>query len=330
MFANAGAESRHRCRDGDDRPDPGARTARVGAVVVSYRPDPIVLARVLGAVAPQVEHVVLVANGPEACPPTAAEGAFDLSVLALLENQGIAAAQNLGVERLRRLGIEFVLFLDQDSVCGAGMVETLVTAARRLVADGVKVAAVAPQYRTSPEGQLSGFVRFGSVGVRRLRPSPDSGAIVEADFLISSGTLVPLASLDVVGGMDESFFIDHVDTEWLLRARAAAHRCFGVPAAVMEHGLGDGGRRVWLGRWRYVPDHRPFRYYYIVRNSVLLYRRSYAPWRWIVGDVLRLSGLAVVNLILRDQRVDRLRMMVLGIRHGIVGRVGPLEPSFRP
>jgi rhamnosyltransferase len=236
----------------------------------------------------------------------------------------VGAAQNAGIAVLRRQGVRYVLLLDQDSVCAPDMVERLVAAAHELADRGVGVAAVGPRYRAAPGGPLSGFVRFGRWGGRGSVSGevPDGGA-VEADFLIASGALIPIDSLDRVGPMEEELFIDHVDTEWFLRARHAGLRCFGVPGAEMEHALGEGASRLWFGRWRHVPDHRPFRYYYIVRNSLLLYRRAYAPLRWIVGDVVRLLGLALLNATVRPGRVLRLRMMARGVRDGIRGIAGP-------
>ena len=101
----------------------------------------------------------------------------------------------------------------------------------------------------------------------------DTGGSIR--MLISSGALFPREALLELGLMDEGLFIDHIDTEWFLRAKDRGWRVFGVCDAVMDHGLGERTVMVWLGRWRYLPVHQPFRYYYIYRNSVLLYRRSY-------------------------------------------------------
>src|SRR5690606_39260864 len=155
------------------------------------------------------------------------------------------------------------------------------------------------------------------LGFRRFWSAPGGEEAVEADFLISSGALLPLAALERVGGMEEQLFIDHVYTEWFLRARSQGLRCYGVFSAEMEHQLGEGHRRLWPGRWRQVPAHRPIRYYYIVRNSLLLYRRGYAPRRWIASDLLRLLVIGLFNLTIRGERRTRLRMMAHGLRDGL-------------
>jgi rhamnosyltransferase len=147
---------------------------------------------------------------------------------------------------------------------------------------------------------------------------------VPADFLISSGTLFNLDAIDKVGQMDESLFIDHVDTEWFLRARSLGMRAYGVCDAVMQHGLGEQTHRITLGRQRNVPQHKPFRYYYIFRNSVALYRRGYASALWKWNDLQRLIMIAVMFGAWKSPRWQNLKMMGKGIWHGLRGVTGPL------
>ena len=61
--------------------------------------------------------------------------------------------------------------------------------------------------------------------------------------------------------MEEALFIDQVDTEWCLRARSMGYRVFGACGAILEHRLGEAYYRIWFGRWRQLPRHKPFRYY---------------------------------------------------------------------
>jgi rhamnosyltransferase len=318
---NAGSDPRP---DDARRPPASPPSAGVGAVIVTYRPDGATLARAIEAIAPQVDRVFVMDNG-EGDPSGPGEDRVppNASIRRMGHNRGIAAAQNAGIEAVRESGAAYVLLLDHDTICAPDMVARLVAAIRRLEAEGIPISAVGPQYGMVPGEPLSGFVRFGRFGFQRRWSAPDGEDVVEADFLISSGSLLPLAALDRIGGMDETLFIDHVDTEWFLRARDRGFRCFGVLSAEMEHALGEGSRRFWLGRWRRVPDHRPFRYYYIVRNSLLLYRRGYAPRRWIAGDFLRLLAIGVLNLTIRGERRARLRMMALGLRDGLAGHAGP-------
>ena len=296
------------------------------AVVVTYKPDLEVLGRLLDALVPQVASVVLVDNGSSVDLPAwnkARQSKVD-ELLLLGENKGIAAAHNAGIQWTRNHRAEFVLLMDQDSIPMPDMVAQLLSAYRDLVAKGVPVAALGPQYRDNDNGTLSRFVKIGVLGFTLLDCNSAS-SVVEADFLVSSGSLLPLAAIQAVGLMDEGLFIDHVDTEWCLRAKCKGLRIFGVCDAVMTHTLGEKRRELWFLRQRMVHFHHPFRYYYMFRNSMLLYRRNYIPWNWKLSDIAYRIKIVVLFSLIAPNRFACLKMMALGLIAGLKGVGGKLD-----
>jgi len=134
-------------------------------------------------------------------------------------------------------------------------------------------------------------------------------------------------ALEAIGDMDESLFIDHVDTEWFLRAQAKGYKAFGVCSAMMEHDLGENFRKVRLfgfGRERFVPQHKPFRYYYMFRNSVALYRRDYTSKKWMWNDCQRLLQIFLFYGICYGPRMENVKMMLRGFKDGIRGNMGKI------
>lgn len=290
------------------------------AIVVTYQPDLETLERLLGALVPQVASVVMVDNG-SSIDLTGFSKQNNLTVAEVLcmgENRGIAAAQNAGIQWARDRGAEFVLLMDQDSIPNPEMVSQLLVTYDGLVAKEIRVAAVGPRYRDNDNGTLSPFVRVGFLGFKLLE-CLDGSSHVEADFLISSGALLPLSAIDAIGQMDESLFIDHVDTEWCFRAKAHGFRLFGVCDALMNHTLGERRQEIWFMRQRTISYHKPFRYYYIYRNSILLYRRKYMPWSWKLADMARCLNMTVFFGLAADNRFDCLRMMGAGLIDGLKG-----------
>ncbi|MFM0380146.1 glycosyltransferase family 2 protein [Paraburkholderia strydomiana] len=292
--------------------------AGVVAIVVSYEPDLEHLSKVLTAVASQTDHVVVVDNGSRKDVGGLVSGLDDprLQFLPMGKNLGIAAAHNAGIRWARDWGSKYVLLMDQDSLPDPGMVARLCSANEMLESTGNRVAAIGPRFRDSDSGRLADHVKFGKWRIERA--SCSSGEqIVKVDFLISSGSLIRTQTLNVVGDMDEALFIDHVDTEWVLRARAKGYLTWGHCDAVMTHSLGETRRRIWLGRWRDVPIHKPFRYYYIFRNSLLLQRRDYPCREWKRVDRVRLLQLASFIVLFHPQRLAALRMMSRGLWNGL-------------
>lgn len=302
-----------------------ASASRIGdvcAVVVTHRPDLAVLAELLAVLAPQVGRIVLVDNAsPDPAFRNFCAGHPEVQLLALPENRGLAHALNAGIERARSLaGIACVLLMDQDSVPSPGMVQALGVALAKLATQG-KIAAVGPCFRDVREFAAAPFVRIRFPFNRRLR-CDGRCAEIRCDFLITSGCLVPLAVLDAVGGMDDALFIDNVDLDWCFRASAAGYALYGVCAAGLGHRLGDARKRI-PGLPRGIVVHAPRRLYYMMRNRVLLYRRSYTPRRWIAQDVPRLVVKFLLFALLIRPRRKNLRCMLAGLRAGIAGGATP-------
>lgn len=301
---------------------------RVLSIVVTYNPEVSALKRALEAIIAQDSEVLIVDNASRNV-VAVRELSASSPVIALREldhNSGLGAAHNRGIAHARQHGFTHVVLFDQDSIPLDAMIPRLLAASEQKSAQGL-VSAVGASYLNADVGTESFFVRFGALKFKRLYCGDrDQDGCIKADFLISSGSLISLQTLDAVGDMDESLFIDHVDTEWFLRAGSQGYSAFGVCDAVMQHGLGESTHRVQLGRrQRNVPQHKPFRYYYIFRNSVLLYKRGYASALWKWNDVQRLGLIAVMFGIVKKPRWQNLKMMARGVWHGIKGLTGPLH-----
>ena len=259
-------------------------------VLVTYNPNLEELCATVRVIADQVSDIFVVDNtstnfSPDWIDILNGDFVATLHILPQLDNLGIGAGQNIGIKQARMSGSDFVL-LDQDSQVSVDMVTRLRAAYINLVRKGVSVAAVAPRYCDSDNGKLSSFVKAGLLSFTRL-VCFTKNSVLEIDFLISSGSLLPLSVIETVGLMDEKLFIDHVDTEWYFRAKVKGYKLYGVCDAVMTHALGNRRKVVWFFRRRNVSFHSPIRYYYIFRNSILLYRRYYMPRNWKFADVTR-------------------------------------------
>lgn len=277
---------------------------QIWAVVPVHRPGPGSLARLLGALAPQVEGTVLVMNSEAALPPEAAGAVVDRPG----ENLGVAAAWNRGGRLARDRGATHLWWFDQDSRPGPGMRRALLEA----LAGPTPVAAAGP---TLVDADLA-----------RPLLQAGTGPVVDAEVLVSSGCLVAIEAVDDVGELDEDLFVDHVDSDWCLRARAAGYALRRLAACRMEHRLGVRVLPYWLGRWRFVPVHHGVRRYYQVRNSLRLYGRPHCPLGWALRDLARQVLAATADLVLGGTPRATLGWVAAGARDGLLGRGGPWRP----
>jgi rhamnosyltransferase len=293
---------------------------RVIGVIVTYQPDAAGLAELLRVVRPQLAHLVIVDNTWGGYP---FDRNLDAELIEMGRNRGLAAAQNVGIRRALELGAEFVLLLDQDSLPDGAMVDELVAAHDRLVQRGEPVGAVGPRLVDARTEASQPVVQADTLRMRFAWF--DKGTeLLETEFLIASGSLMPRGVLERIGLMDESLFIDQIDVEWELRARAQGLKLFAVGPAVMRHKLGTGDRRVWFLRFHQVPVHVPLRNYYLFRNSFDIFFRRPAPLVWRID---RLKALVIMGFGYATQvepRWLRLRMIARGLWHALIGRRGQL------
>lgn len=291
--------------------------ARVWAVCVTFDPEISVFTDLVTAVRPQVEGLIVMDNGStgenrerilELCQQAGTGTIF------LPSNQGLAAALNQGISQALSEGATDVLLLDHDSVPGAGMVAAMVAAKRMLAAKGDTVGALGAEMTDARTGRVAPFVRFSMMGLERQGCENSAEPVVLADTLNTSGSLIAAGALAVVGTMDEALFIDHVDTDWCLRAAAAGFRLYGVCGAVLTHRLGDEVLQISFPVKKSIHVHSPSRLYFFVRNSVILYRRPYAPMKWWLPDAVRLLGLAMFYCVFPHKRRDYARAIWRGLR----------------
>jgi rhamnosyltransferase len=283
---------------------------------------------VINAVSRQINAIVVVNNTPYASAadvPTYGSN-NEMVVIALSKNEGIASAHNIGIKWAEERGFTHVLLLDQDSVPDPDMVSHLVKAYYEIEHRGEKVAAVAPRFFDELSKRNFSFIKLRGWRIQKISCADQSEEYVPIEYAISSGALIELDALRDIGYMDEGLFIDYVDIEWGFRATSKGYRLYGVCAARMKHHLGDRAYRLpfLFGKDWAAPVRSPLRHYYHFRNAILLYRRPYVPFAWVVNDAWRLILKFCFYSLMTVPRRKHFRMMCLGIWHGLRGRTGPL------
>ena len=296
------------------------------AVIVTFHPELNHLDKLINELKSQVDQIVVVDNGSgnEFLEHTKIQSALPenvkVKILYLGENFGIAIAQNKGIEWARSQNAKYVILFDQDSLPHKGMVTKLEGAAEEMRASGCKVASVGPRYVDDRQDNPPPFIRVS--GLHQIRcQCENADSIVEVDYLIASGCLIPLDSLNVVGFMKDELFIDFVDIEWGLRAKSKGFQNFGVCSAIMNHSLGGEPINIF---GRKIASHSPLRHYYHFRNAIWLCRQSWLPINWKIVSIKGLVLKFVVYGTLPKPSWSQFKMMLLGIWHGLTGKMGKL------
>ena len=304
------------------------------AVIVSFNPDLDILQEILVSLAGQCP-VVIVDNGSSPAVLSSLEervkGMEHAELIALHENAGIAHAQNTAIEHISGniTASEYVLTLDHDSIPPEEMVAILEKTFKSVERQGIQVAAIGPALYDPRNNELLKFHKMKLFFPGKIEPETvtDQNPVVEVDGLNSSGTLISLAAFRDIGNFDSTLFIDHVETDWCLRAREKGFRLFATTGTRLTHHMGEDVCYYWFFGKRSMPYRSPSRHYYLARNSMLLQRRRYIPVSWKISNILKLCFTFIYFGFFSKESKQQRKCILLGVRDGIKGITGK-APEF--
>jgi rhamnosyltransferase len=311
-----GSRSAHRHSDliaGLDAPRPAGRD--VCAVLVTYHPNAEFSAR-LGEISRQVDAVIIVDNGSTDAErrrlrDLAADPAVEL--IFNIENLGIARGLNIGVQRAIGLGYRWALLLDQDSRVDGTMVDSL-----------LKIQ------ETFPEGNRLAVIGSGFRDVRGESPAapndqePDGTPWKDVQSVITSGSLLSLAAYSVIGTFREEFFIDRVDFEYCLRAKARGYCVIQTRKPLMSHTIGTPTAHRLLWRTKWTTNHPADRRYYIARNDTVMLREygNYVAVAWVLKSLERCLRQCRRIALYEDDKAGKIFAVAEGWWDGVRGKMG--------
>lgn len=295
-------------RSGLSRPPIAPCKENICAVVVTHFPSFGFRDR-LARTAAQVAHVAVVDNASEGDAFGRVQEAALLPRVDLLrnaENLGIAGALNRGVEWARRHGYQWALLLDDDTVPADDMVATLVRAF--------------DEFPNRDSIAVIGSNRVLNPVVRQN--AGQNGWWVTSSTVITSGSLVDLSVLEVIGSFRDEFFMDFVDFEFCLRARSQGFKVLEVLVPTMQHFIGNSKVVHRLGLRIHEYNHTPWRSYYKARNFTLVLRKyALKEPRWSVRMLWAMAKTTFVAVFIEESRLAKLRYTLLGVYDGLLGHV---------
>lgn len=272
----------------------------IAAGIVLYNPQIGRLLENITAITPQVDLLVLVDNGSS----NIIEVQKALNTLeakyVLIENdknKGIACALNQLMDFARNNGAIWVLTLDQDSVCPSNLIESL------------------SQYSNLDNiGIICPVIRDRSFGI--FNPK-HSSVINELNVCITSASLTNVEAWYVVGGFDDTMFIDGVDTDFCLTLREHGYRIVQCNGVELIHEIGHSSKIVTLfGRRQVVFNHSAIRYFYMCRNIIYNNRKhpGYRPSP--MRGLLTIGFRWLLTILFEKKRMKKTILMVKGVIEG--------------
>jgi rhamnosyltransferase len=277
------------------------------AVVTTYHPEPGLADRLM-SLAGQVGRILIVDNGslPSEQVETRSLGErADIDVIWNGANFGLATALDQGLEWAFVHGAAWALLLDQDSQPERG-----------IVAEAARVLGLTPPDKVAALG--SGIVGRDHGG------SPGSAGWREERAVITSGTFISVEAWRALGGFRRDLFVDYVDLEFCLRARAAGYRILRSLQPTIRHAIGRPVRHRLLWRTVTATHHDRARRYSMTRNRVYVWRTygRHEPG-FVAADAWGFAKEFLKVVLFERDRAAKVGAIAAGIRDGFLRLIPP-------
>lgn len=189
-----------------------------------------------------------------------------VELVAQRENGGIAQGNNRGILAAIAAGCEYILLLNNDTIFRADFLSGLLAEARQAYAR----LLVPKIYCASPSdalwyagGALRRWAGYGTVHFQTDRGGTRSRHV---SYAPTCAMLIERCVFDVVGLMDERYFVYCDDTDFCIRSRQAGFHIIYTPNVIMWHKVsrlsGEGAFSIRMN----------------TRNRVLMVRKFANPW----------------------------------------------------
>ena len=265
------------------------------AGIVLYNPDINRLEENISAIAPQVSELILIDNGSKNIDEIAELTAkYDnITYVRNDDNYGIAKALDQIIDKADELGEEWVLTLDQDTVCEPDIIETYDRFAKR-AKDNIGII-------TSKYKDRSVEVDFGL-----------TQEYEKVGFCITSGAFNNVKCIKAVGGFDEKLFIDMVDYDICYALTRNGYKIIRLNYTGFLHEVGRSTSKKFFGKNIIIFNHSPLRKYYWVRNSIYLKRK----YKLGIKSDVRVVKRMIQTLLYEDDKFHKLKSMFKGVADG--------------
>ena len=274
----------------------------VAGILVTYNPNVLNLSKVLNIAVKQVSCLVIVDNNSsnfEEISSICTDPKF--LIIRSDRNLGTSGAYNVGYNSLKtKLGIEWVLFLDQDTLLEPNYVELLFEECNNI---------------NDPERIwiIRGLEQY--TGKRRNERSHKQFEIVKT--AIMSGSIVKMEALSKIRFREE-FFMDHVDTDFYNKVRKSNHLAIRFNDRTMMHSLGE----TVIFQGRPTTYHSSASNYLATRNATILILEGFIDIRLIWFTIV-----SVIPIIYIEGFRISIGRFIKGIWKGYITKINSVYSS---
>ncbi len=293
----------------------------IAAILVVYTP-PQTIKDTIRKILPQIDWLIIIDNGNNKQLGIWAQQQDNIIFWLTNPANGLAKAQNMGIDKARKLGANWVLLLDDDSIPSCDMVKNMRLYYEKLPPDKQKQIAVIGSYidevnLPKPPMYITPYMKV----LFKRTSFGNKEALDNLLYVCSSGSLIPIQVIEKIGDMNENFFIYFIDTEFCLRARSNNMDIIAVKNAVLQHNIGQrSNHKLWLFSVS-TTNHPPAARYLLARNRLYLWQNYYyTQTAFVIFDILRFHSEILRILLFETHKCAKIKATFTGIWHAICGK----------
>ena len=273
--------------------------SNTAAVVVLYKPDKGLYDR-LKRINTQVDTLIVVSND---CTRPECINRLDKNSIIWIENENnLGSALNIGLNEALKLKYKWCFLFDQDTEVGSDILCEM-SRSFSIFPEKDKVGVIVPNYSHKIGGKSA------------YLPDVDFQIVTTA---VTSGMLIPLSTLNFVGGMREDFIIEGIDVEYCLRLCEVGLYTVATGKTLMTHSAGDAYERNIFGRSILVTNHSPWRIYMQYRNiTLIILQYGWNNKLWAVKAMYGLLKKLLIIMLFDNERIIKLLKSIQGVGSGI-------------
>jgi rhamnosyltransferase len=239
---------------------------------------------------------------------------YNFDIINNLNVNALSGAYNEGIKYFSDINPEFILFLDEDTP----IMQFLYLFDNDLCRpfNDAQVAAVAPNYLDKVSGTRGSHVLLRRFAYKKIHR--DSVGIFNVSFFINSGSVWRFICLSKIGKYDDQMQIDHIDTDYCLRAIKIGYKLILNSNFTFEHKIGNRLSYKLFGFNFRSGNHSPHRRWYIMRNSVLLLRKHSIGFPVLLLVIfLRIVYEFIGIMIAEENKASKIFMSLKGLFKGL-------------
>ena len=269
----------------------------VYAGIVTYNPEIALLEKNINSIKKQVVTVIVVDNNSANVDDIKKlSQELNVEIINNKQNMGIAFALNQLMQYGKERNFQWMISLDQDSVCPDNYWEKI-----------KEFRYVLPNI-----GIIGPVIRDRKIGIVGHNPKGSYGIV---NTCITSGACVRMKAWEDAGGYDEKMFIDSVDFEFCYKIRKEGYLVIQTREVILEHSLGNA-KIVKLGLVKKkIKERSAFRYFYIAQNEIY-YPRKHRLYLYLIRGNIRNVEHIISILLFEEEKKEKVKAIFKGWKSG--------------